>query len=161
MFNNKGQSLVLFILILPILLGIMVLVVDMGNVFCKKNEIDSTLEFVLDYGLAMVQKDNEIEVDIADESNLDANDGENVLLQDDKSEKEIIDGVLDQMEILLQYNLEECQNEIRMEDEKIVLSSRMYVEGIFSNILGFRGFLIESEYYGYLDGDQKRMEKVK
>ena len=39
--NNKGQSLVLFILILPILLGIMVLVIDVGNAIYTKNKINN------------------------------------------------------------------------------------------------------------------------
>ena len=30
--NNKGQSLVLFIVIIPIIIGIMVMVIDIGNV---------------------------------------------------------------------------------------------------------------------------------
>lgn len=51
MINNKGQSLVLFILILPILLGIMVLVIDVGNVLNKKNEMENKIEFVINYGL--------------------------------------------------------------------------------------------------------------
>ena len=48
--NNKGQSLVLFIVVIPVLLGVMALVVDLGNAFCKKAEINSVLEYVLDYG---------------------------------------------------------------------------------------------------------------
>ena len=49
--NNKGQSLVLFILIIPILLGIMVLVIDLGNAIHQKNRIDNTIEMVIEYGL--------------------------------------------------------------------------------------------------------------
>ena len=39
--NNKGQSLVLFILILPILLGSIVLVIDVGNAIVMKNKINN------------------------------------------------------------------------------------------------------------------------
>ena len=49
--NNKGQSLVLFILILPILLGIMVLVIDVGNAIYTKNKINNIIEMVIEYGL--------------------------------------------------------------------------------------------------------------
>lgn len=153
MLNNKGQSLVLFILILPILLGIMVLVIDIGNVFYKKNEINNAIEFVLDYGLDSIQKDTEEETR---EEGLKTSVSEEVL-----SEEEITDVDLEQLEKLLQYNLEDYQNEIRLEDERIVVSSKTYVKGIFSHILGFRGFLVESEYYGYLDGDKKIMQKIK
>lgn len=49
--NNKGQSLVLFILVIPILLGIMVLVIDVGNAMYEKNKINSVIEMVIEYGL--------------------------------------------------------------------------------------------------------------
>lgn len=49
--NNKGQSLVLFVLLLPILLLVMVLVIDVGNVIVKKQEIDNINYLTIDYGL--------------------------------------------------------------------------------------------------------------
>ena len=49
--NNKGQSLVLFILTIPILLGILVLVVDVGNALHQKNKINNIIEMVIEYGL--------------------------------------------------------------------------------------------------------------
>lgn len=49
--NNKGQSLVLFILIIPILLGMIVLVVDVGNAIYSKNKINNVIEMVIEYGL--------------------------------------------------------------------------------------------------------------
>lgn len=49
--NNKGQSLVLFILIIPILLGIMVLVIDFGKTVYQKNKIDNVIEMSIEYGL--------------------------------------------------------------------------------------------------------------
>ena len=39
--NNKGQSLVLFIVIIPIIIGIMVMVIDIGNVIYEKQELDN------------------------------------------------------------------------------------------------------------------------
>ena len=49
--NNKGQSLILFIIFLPALLGIMALVIDVGNSLTKKHETDNVIEFILNYGL--------------------------------------------------------------------------------------------------------------
>ena len=49
--NNKGQSLVLFILIIPILLGIIVLVIDLGSAINEKNKINNTIEMIVEYGL--------------------------------------------------------------------------------------------------------------
>ena len=55
--NNKGQSLVLFILMIPILIGIIALVVDLGNAWVEKNKLDNITEIVLEYSL----EENEIE----------------------------------------------------------------------------------------------------
>lgn len=56
--NNKGQSLVLFILIIPILLGVMVMVIDIGNVIYRYQDIENINKIVLDYGLDHVGDDN-------------------------------------------------------------------------------------------------------
>ena len=47
--NNKGQSLVLFILIIPILIGIMALVIDCGKVLYTKSKQENTIELILEY----------------------------------------------------------------------------------------------------------------
>ena len=49
--NNKGQSLVMFILIIPILLLIMILVIDIGNVIMHKQELDNVNYITIEYGL--------------------------------------------------------------------------------------------------------------
>ncbi|MBQ2873076.1 MAG: pilus assembly protein [Bacilli bacterium] len=51
MLNNKGQSLILFVLFIPMLLLIIVLVVDIGKALSLKSELDSINNIVLDYGL--------------------------------------------------------------------------------------------------------------
>lgn len=49
--NNKGQSLVLFVLCIPILIGSIVLVVDVGRVLTEKTSINNKIELVIDYSL--------------------------------------------------------------------------------------------------------------
>ena len=49
--NNKGQSLVLFIMIIPILLLIMVFVYDMGMLLYEKDRLSNTINMVIDYTL--------------------------------------------------------------------------------------------------------------
>ena len=56
--NNKGQSLVLFILLIPVMVLVMVLVIDMGNLYCEKKEIDSIGYLVCDYGISNYYDDN-------------------------------------------------------------------------------------------------------
>jgi len=58
MLNNKGQSLILFVLVLPIFLLIFVLVIDIGNVINLKQELDNINKIVLDYGLDNLDDDN-------------------------------------------------------------------------------------------------------
>ena len=49
--NNKGQSLVLFVLLMPIILGLIVLVIDVGKSLVEKNSINNKIELVMEYGL--------------------------------------------------------------------------------------------------------------
>lgn len=58
MLNNKGQSLILFIVILPILLLILVLVIDVGRIIVLKQELDNINKIVLDYGLDNLDMDD-------------------------------------------------------------------------------------------------------
>lgn len=58
MLNNKGQSLILFIVILPILLLILVLVIDVGRIIVLKQELDNINKIVLDYGLDNIDMDD-------------------------------------------------------------------------------------------------------
>lgn len=55
--NNKGQSLVMFILIIPILLLVMVMVIDIGNVMYYKRSVDNINKIVIDYGLDNIDSD--------------------------------------------------------------------------------------------------------
>ena len=49
--NNKGQSLVMFIIIIPIFLLIVTLVYDVGTAIYEKNSLSNTSYMVIDYGL--------------------------------------------------------------------------------------------------------------
>lgn len=139
--NNKGQSLVLFIIFIPILLGIMALVIDLGNAISKKAEIDSVLELVLDYGLDSKEEFLEYE-------------------EPEYLNEELINWK-DDLKLLLNYNLNNIDSEVIINNNKLIISSDYYVEGIFSNILNIKGFKIESEYIGYIEDNEKQIEKIK
>lgn len=49
--NNKGQSLVLFVLLMPILLMVMVLVYDGGIALYEKEKLDNVNDIAVNYGL--------------------------------------------------------------------------------------------------------------
>lgn len=58
MLNNKGQSLVLFVLLMPIFVMIMASVIDVGNLISAKAEIDNINKIVVDYGLDNMNDNN-------------------------------------------------------------------------------------------------------
>jgi len=122
--NNKGQSLVLFILIIPILLGIVVLVIDVGNAIYEKNKINSTIEMIIEYGL------------------------------EDNYNKE-------QLEELINYNLNNNNYSVNIDNKVINISVNTYIDGIISNVINIDGFKIISEYNGYIENNKKVIEKVK
>lgn len=44
--NKKGQALIEFVLILPVLLIVFMAVADIGNIFIKKNELNDDLSMI-------------------------------------------------------------------------------------------------------------------
>ena len=59
--NNRGQSLVTFILIIPIMLLIVLALYDIGNMALLKNELRNISYIVLDYGLDNIDDENVIQ----------------------------------------------------------------------------------------------------
>lgn len=70
--NNKGQILVLFVVLIPIMLLIMVLVIDCGNVMIEKRKLDNVSKMILDYGVLHID-DEDVENEIVElfELNID------------------------------------------------------------------------------------------
>ena len=58
MINNKGQSLVIFIVMIPIIILIMILIYDIGNLTYEKKELDNINKIVIDYGLDNIENLN-------------------------------------------------------------------------------------------------------
>lgn len=56
--NNKGQTLALFVILLPVLLLLLVLVIDIGKIIVKKMELDNISEIVLEYGIDKIEEEN-------------------------------------------------------------------------------------------------------
>lgn len=56
--NNKGQILVLFVVLLPILLFVIVLVVDVGSIMTSKQDLNNINYMMVDYGLDNMGKEN-------------------------------------------------------------------------------------------------------
>ena len=77
MLNNKGQSLVLFVIILPILFLILILVIDIGRLITLKNELNNINNIVLDYGLDNLEM-VDLENKLIDVINLNKDDIDNI-----------------------------------------------------------------------------------
>lgn len=75
--NNKGQTLVMFIVIIPILISIMVLVIDLGSAFTKKQELNNVNKLVIEYGLDNLGQEN-LESDLTSYITMNAKDLSNV-----------------------------------------------------------------------------------
>lgn len=82
--NNKGQTLVMFIVIIPILLSIMVLVIDLGQAFTKKQELNNINKLVIEYGLDNFDKEN-LESDLTSYITMNAKDLSNVSVKIENS----------------------------------------------------------------------------
>ena len=63
MSNNRGQSLVLFVLVIPIVLLVIVGIIDIGKISLLKEELDNINYITIDYGLDNLDK-NDINEDL-------------------------------------------------------------------------------------------------
>ncbi len=56
--NNKGQTLVIFVIILPILLIMLTLIVDLGFIYIEKRNIENSVYDSLEYYLDNINEDD-------------------------------------------------------------------------------------------------------
>lgn len=56
--NNNGQTLVLFILLMPILLMLVALVIEIGLISVEKRKTDNIVKDVIEYGLKNKDKED-------------------------------------------------------------------------------------------------------
>lgn len=77
MLDSKGQSLILFVLVLPILLLILILVIDVGRIIVLKQELNNISKITLDYGLDNLDKDK-IDDELVDVIKLNNNEIDNI-----------------------------------------------------------------------------------
>lgn len=56
--NNKGQSLVVFVILLPILLLFMAFIFELGNITYLKNKYENEIKSTIEYGLKHQEDEN-------------------------------------------------------------------------------------------------------
>jgi len=131
MFNNKGQSLVAFLLIIPIILILLIVVVDVGRMYLLRQELDNINYIAIDYGIC--NNNNDSQEEIINKIN------EIVFVND--------------MEIKIISN--------RIEDNKIYLETEKDYQGYFLGLINKKFIKIKSKYVGYFVGEKKYIERVK
>lgn len=147
MLNNKGQSLVLFVVVLPILLLVIVLVVDIGRIIIYKQELDSISNIVLDYGLDNLNK-NDLSEEIFNEELLNEDN-----LTEDDLKKELVN-------IVKLNNNDIDKINIEIIDNKIYLELNDSLEGLFTGIINVSIFDVNSSYVGYIENEEKKIERM-
>ena len=60
--NNKGQTLVIFILLLPVLLLLFAITVDLGLLLIKTNNVKNNIVEAIDYGLSVNDDNKDIKM---------------------------------------------------------------------------------------------------
>lgn len=56
--NNKGQSLVTFVLVIPIAVLIFMMIYDIGNMVLLKSELNNINYLAIDYGLSNINEED-------------------------------------------------------------------------------------------------------
>ena len=56
--NRKGQALVAFVLLLPIMFMLIGLIIDCGYLYIEKRNVDNNIKDALEYGLKHIEEDN-------------------------------------------------------------------------------------------------------
>ena len=56
--NNRGQSLILFVLLIPVVFLILLMVYDIGSMVLLKNELNNINYMVMDYGVSHIEDEN-------------------------------------------------------------------------------------------------------
>lgn len=118
--NNKGQSLVMFVLIIPIFLLILTLVYDVGNALYEKDILSNTNYLTIEYGLNNIDTVTE-------------NDLKNLIEQNTSNLKYIY------------VTIEENQIEIKMEKDAKSIIGKMFNFNLVKIISHYKGKIINNQ----------------
>lgn len=114
--NDKGQTLVVFVLVLPLLMMIIAGVIEMGSLSLTKSNYEDSIISAIDYGLDNIDKENVEDKMIA------------LLEQNIKGNKnvEILDGII---KVHVTSNLDGLFSKIFKNNYEINLTYKGYLEG--------------------------------
>lgn len=87
--NHKGQSLVLFVLIMPFIFLLIVFVLEVGNLLVLENKYENDIKDVITYGLNNMKDDNiQIKLQNLLSKNIDAD--SNIIIKDNTIEVSVL-----------------------------------------------------------------------
>ncbi len=125
--NNKGQSLVTFVLILPIILLILFTVYDIGNMVLLKNELDNINYIAINYGLDKLD-DNNLEEKLNDIIVKNKEDIDNIQILIENNEINILleDRITNKLSLIKKINAFNAKSNLvgYIQDEKKIIKKK-------------------------------------
>lgn len=115
--NNKGQALVTFVLLIPIVLIVMVIIIDIGLMGVQKRKITNVVKDTIEYGLNNNSSEEELRNLIKENVNYDNVD---INIKDDivinlKCSYKTIFGFIKRNQLNIKYRGYRDNNQIRIE----------------------------------------------
>mgnify|MGYP004515631745 FL=1 len=121
MMNNKGQTLVIFVLILPLILLIISILFSYGNLLLTKKQIENNIVYTINYYF-----DHEYEN--KNESNMEE--------------------IKSKLKYIIEKNIKYVNLIIEIKDDSIDISIEKQINNLFVNkniIINYYGYLFNSE----------------
>ena len=122
--NNKGQSLITFVLMIPILLLILFMVYDIGNMVLLKLNLDNINYLAIDYGLDKLD-DSDLNNKLTQMINKNKSDIDSIdiVIEDGKIKIALEDKINNKLSLINKMNLFKIKSKYigyKEEDKKII-----------------------------------------
>lgn len=122
--NNKGQSLITFVLMIPILLLILFMVYDIGNMVLLKLNLDNINYLAIDYGLDKLD-DSDLNNKLTQMINKNKSDIDSIdiVIEDGKIKIVLEDKINNKLSLINKMNLFKIKSKYigyKEEDKKII-----------------------------------------
>ena len=121
MMNNKGQTLVIFVLILPLILLIISILFSYGNLLLTKKQIENNIVYTINYYF-------DYEYENRNESNMEE--------------------IKSKLKYIIEKNIKYDNLIIEIKDDSIDISIEKQINNLFVNkniIINYYGYLFNSE----------------
>ncbi|MDD3452742.1 MAG: pilus assembly protein TadG-related protein [Bacilli bacterium] len=129
--NNKGQTLVLFVMLLPVILVVMGIVVDLGMISITKRKIDNNIKQVIEVNLEKM---------------------ENNYSQDE---------IKNNINNLLTANLGMIENNIVLSEDQIEITVNKKINYIFAFLFNKKNIDYSVTYIGIINDNQIKIQRRK